>query len=627
MMASSARLRFATRHWVWVLAGTLVLIATGLVGWSAIHPADSRFMLVVAQILGGLAVLLGGSEFLRLRTMLAAQRLAMVGAHDGIWVWDPLSKELNAGERLMQILGYDKDVIADTHAWLEIVHPEDRGHYNHEVSRHLKGLTEHFYCEYRVRASNGEYRWLASRGMAERDRRGVARLMAGSVTDITERRAQEEQVRYLAHHDHLTGLPNRLLLADRVERALAAARREDSMVALLFIDMDRFKDVNDSLGHTTGDTLLQAVATRLTGLVREADTVARQGGDEFIVLLPSLADAAQAMQVAEKIVAAFRQTVTIGEREFYINASVGLGLFPRDGTDLDTLLRAADTAMYAAKHAGGNAVGVVDERLRADASRRLSMEYRLHRALANGEFRLYYQPKVGIHGNTLCGAEALLRWIEPDGTLQSPLAFIPLAEETGLIEPIGDWVIHEAVRQIAAWREAGGMLLPVAINLSPRQFRRTGLAQRILDCLAAAQVPTALLAVEVTESVLLESSADVLKELGMLREAGVGVSLDDFGTGYSSLSYLRLLPVDTLKIDRSFVLAMDEVPHGQGDPVAIVRAVVELAHALNLSTVVEGVETEAQLQRLRELDCDSYQGYLFSRPLPADEFARLINMT
>lgn len=576
-------------------------------------PTPIRPLLAIALLLLGLA--------LALRLMAHLQRtrreheLAVQGAHDGFWSWDPRSKKLAVGKRLLNILGYDDNFLPDTYAWLELVHPEDRDGYNRAVATHLKGITPYFYCEYRVRTMNGDYCWIASRGMARRDAHGVSYLMAGSVSNITERRNREAEIQYLAFHDYLTQLPNRVLLTERVAHALAHAATHQHRAAVLFIDLDRFKDINDTLGHNVGDQLLQSVARRLGGVLDARYTLARQGGDEFIVLMPEVVDEQAALDVGHQLLAAIRQPFQEQEHEFLIGASIGVSLYPDHGLEDSTLLRNADTAMYAAKSVGGNTVRPYTSQMNLRIQKRVTMEQRLRHALAKGELELYYQPQIEIASGRLVGAEALLRW-HVDGGFIAPDQFIPVAEETGLIVPIGEWVIETAIAQAAAWRRQCNQVPRLAINLSPRQFAGHPLAHCVLASLTRWQLPTEAIELEITESILLNPEGDSIDELRKLHAQGLRLSLDDFGTGYSSLSYLQRLPIDVLKIDRSFI-----TPLGSDQANAIVRAIIAMAHSLELVVVAEGVETAQQLAVLRSLGCDIGQGYYYSKPLPAEVFA------
>lgn len=586
---------------------------------------EQPWLTLLSPLLILVTALISGMEIARLRHAVHVHELVMEGAHGGVWAWNPVTKKLHASPRLLSILGYPENRLPDSHAWLTLVHPDDVARYTRAVVDHLKGVSDHFYCEYRVRHQDGEYRWIASRGIAVRNRRGLATLMAGSVTEITERKQDEERIHYLAHHDQLTGLPNRLLLTVHLPQALRRAKREGKRVAVLFVDLDRFKNINDSLGHNLGDRILHTAAGRLRQALRESDTIVRQGGDEFIVVLQDLENASLAGQVGEKLLEAVARPYREGDHKLFLTASIGVAIFPEDGKDMDTLLRNADTAMYAAKSAGGNTVHFYTDSMNERLQSRVLVERSLHRALDNGEFSLYYQPQIDIASGRLVGAEALLRWLDGSQVVP-PDHFIPIAEESGLIIPIGNWVLDTAISQAAAWHRAWdgrpGQPPRIAINLSARQFWGGGLAERILANLARENLSPSAIELEITESVLLRQEGGSLEELRRLEQSGLGLSLDDFGTGYSSLSYLRLLPIDTLKIDKSFISALDDDQHGQGQSEAktIVGAIIAMAHSLEFQVVAEGVESQRQLALLRELNCDSYQGYLESRPLPAAEF-------
>lgn len=567
----------------------------------------------------GIALLvLVHAEYRHFRSISLAYDLAMQAANDGFWDWDPVSKKLHVGSRLLQILGYQEDFLPDTHAWLRLVHPADIAAYNREVARHIKGETDHFYCEYRVLASDGQYRWIASRGLAVRNHKGTAYQMVGSVTDITERRQHQEELEFLASHDILTGLPNRLLLAEQLQAAIDESVRLQQQLAIIFIDLDRFKNINDSLGHRAGDRMLQTIAIELRALLPSGSQLYRQGGDEFIVLLKAT-NTESSMTVARQLKECLSQPLVDDDTAFLTTASIGISVFPSDANDGETLLRHADAAMYAAKAVGGNAIRFhtpqMDERL----SRRISLETRLHKALQDNCFELHFQPKLSMVDGCLVGAEALLRWRD-GASMVPPDQFIPVAEECGLIVPIGDWVIERAARQLAEWRQSHGEILPIAINLSPRQFWRPSVSQRILETLTEHGLPTSAMEVEVTESVVLDPGGDGVEQLARLRAAGIGIALDDFGTGYSSLSYLQRLPVGTLKIDRAFINGLIQEGEERGSE-PLVRAIIAMAHSLSLEVVAEGVETQTQWEILASLGCDVVQGYLVSRPLPAAEFA------
>jgi diguanylate cyclase len=431
------------------------------------------------------------------------------------------------------------------------------------------------------------------------------------------------QLEHAATHDALTGLPNRVLLADRLAQVTAQSERYSRGFAVLVVDLDRFKSINDSLGHIAGDDMLKEVARRLSQMLRKADTLARLGGDEFVLVLNEISGPRDAETVASKVLASMANPVELSGLDVQISASIGISVFPEDGVDAETLLQHADAAMYHAKKNGRNAFQFFAPVMNVFARERLELESGLRRALVQGEFELHYQPKVDVGSGRIDSAEALIRWRHPKRGLTAPSGFIPIAEETGLIVPIGEWVLFEACRQARAWQTSGMRTLRIAVNLSATQFKQKNLVATVRGALAAAGLDAGYLELELTESAVMqdpESSIQVLRQLSGL---GVRISVDDFGTGYSSLSYLRRLPLDKLKIDRSFIR---EVAASRDDA-EIVRAIVSLAHSLHLKVIAEGVETEEQLTFLRGLGCDQYQGFHCSPPVPADEFETMMRAT
>jgi len=432
--------------------------------------------------------------------------------------------------------------------------------------------------------------------------------------------AANQQLRHLATHDALTGLPNRVLLDDRLHQAIAHADRDMRAFAVLICDLDRFKLINDSLGHRAGDELLQEVARRLLTVVRTADTVARFGGDEFVLIGTSIADADDAAALASRVMDVLQAPVRIAAIDIHTSPSIGIAMYPDDGTTTQALLARADAAMYSAKQNGRGNFRRYSPGMHAGTEDRVQLESDLHTALSSNQLALYYQPKVDTHSGEVRSAEALIRWLHPTRGVVSPADFIPLAEECGLIGAIGGWVIREACRQARAWQDEGLRPLRVSVNLSASQFRDSGLLESIRRALGDAGLEACYLEVELTESAVMSDPEQSIAILEALSSMGVLVSVDDFGTGYSSMSYLRRFPIDKLKIDRVFI---DEIVSRPEDA-SIVRAIVSLAHSLRLKVVAEGVETPAQLDFLKLTGCDEYQGYHFSRPLPAADFERLI---
>ncbi|WP_159098853.1 bifunctional diguanylate cyclase/phosphodiesterase [Aquabacterium olei] len=433
--------------------------------------------------------------------------------------------------------------------------------------------------------------------------------------EVQERREAERRVEFLAYHDVLTQLPNRALARDRLVQAIADARRHHTVVALVFLDLDNFKTINDSLGHARGDALLQAVARSLVENVRESDTVCRQGGDEFLLILKGLPDVEAVGPIVSKLLEALSAPIDLDGVSLTTSASAGVAVWPSDGQDFDALLQCADTAMYRAKEEGRNGHRFFDENMNRESLERLTIRQGLRKALDAGEFLLHYQPQVDLASGEVVGFEALLRWMHPQWGLVSPARFVPVAEESGLIVPIGSWVIHEACRQAAAWERMGLPPVVMAVNLSAVQFKRGDLEAVLGAALTEAGLPAERLELELTESLLVDDPQLVRTRLLSLHAMGVKLAIDDFGTGYSSLSYLKRFPVDRLKIDRSFVSDVVSDP----DDDAIVRAIIQLAASLGLRTTAEGVETEATREHLQRLGCDELQGYLVARPMPAED--------
>lgn len=440
------------------------------------------------------------------------------------------------------------------------------------------------------------------------------------VNDISDRLAVQKQIEFLAFHDALTRLPNRLLARDHFEQAVLAIERESAKVAVLFIDLDNFKTINDSLGHTIGDGLLKGVAVRLRECLREIDTLSRQGGDEFLIVLNNMRDTDSITLVAEKILKRIAEPFSIEQHEFSISLSIGISVYQDDSNDFDTLLKQADTAMYQAKESGRNAYRFHTEQMNIDAVEHLNMRNGLRYALEHDELVLHYQPQFSLATGAIFGAEALIRWKSPELGMVAPGRFISVAEDSGLIVPIGEWVLKEACRQAVAWQQAGLPELLVAVNLSAVQFKRGDVEQSVIQALSESGLDPALLELELTESILIKDTEKVLDTVRRLKSLGVKLSIDDFGTGYSSLSYLKRFNVDKLKIDQSFVRDMVDDPNDA----AIVSAIIQMAKSLNLTTIAEGVENERQLAMLKLHHCNEVQGYHFSRPLPAEEFAKFV---
>ncbi len=550
--------------------------------------------------------------------------LAVQGANDGLWDWNLKTDEIYFSPRWKAMLGYrEHELSRQPLEWFERVHPEDIDRLQAQLDLHLQGLAPHFESEHRMRHQDGSYRWMLSRGLAVRDREGRAYRMAGSQTDVTERKQVEEQLLHDAFHDVLTGLPNRALFMDRLGLAIERCKRPGSgLFAVLFLDLDRFKVINDSLGHMIGDQLLIAIARRLETCLRGGDTVARLGGDEFTILLEDIKDIHDATAIANRIHQALESPFNIRDHEIFTTASIGIAL-SEAGYDLpEDLLRDADTAMYRAKSTGRACHEVFTHTMHLRAVQLLHLETDLRRALEREEFHLQYQPIVSLATGKIHGFEALLRWQHPDRGFISPVEFIPVAEETGLIVPIGSWVLREACQQTQRWQQllTNHTPLTMSVNLSGKQFTQPDLLDQVDQILRDTGLDTRSLKLEITESVMMANAESATKMLLKLKALGVQLHIDDFGTGYSSLSYLHRFPIDQLKVDRSFVQRMG----AEDESSEIVRAIVTLAHNLGMKVTAEGVESAEQLRYLRELDCEYGQGYFFFRPLDAQAAERLI---
>ncbi|MFT7579138.1 MAG: diguanylate cyclase (GGDEF)-like protein/PAS domain S-box-containing protein [Myxococcota bacterium] len=551
--------------------------------------------------------------------------LAALGANDGLWDWHLGKNNVHYSSRWAALVGDTDDELPPTpETWLERIHPEDRNRVQVELDAHLENETAHFLSEHRLQHRSGTYRWMLVRGVAVRNVRGTAVRLAGSMSDITHRKNAEARLRFEAFHDPLTGLANRALFIRRLQGALATAQTPDapSHFAVLFLDVDGFKLVNDSLGHTVGDMLLRAIASRLKRCVRGVDTVARLGGDEFTVLIEQVEEIGDIEQVAARVQEEIGVPFNLRGYEIFSSVSLGVVLSGPNYHEAEELLRDANIAMYRAKASGRGRLAHFDTSMRSAAVHRLTMETDLRRALERNELRLNYQPLIDLKTGRIKGFEALVRWHSGKRGQIMPSDFIPLAEETGLIVPIGRWTLQTACEEAVRWAEdhVDGEQLSVSVNLSGRQLILPYLVDEVREILEATGITPSRLNLEITESVLMENAEAARMRLVALKELGVCLHIDDFGTGYSSLAYLHRFPIDTLKIDRSFISDTDNYE----DPWAIVATIQTLASRLGMTVTAEGVEEKVHLDKLRELNCDTAQGYYIARPLDGEHLDALV---
>ncbi len=544
-------------------------------------------------------------------------RLAVEAAEQGWWTWNIATGRVYLDRVASRSLGLSENEIeAGVEQIRDCVHRDDAARLFVHAQLSTLSKNEVWHDELRLAHPGARGPWLEMRGrVIERALDGTPQRMAGTLQNISERRDATGRIAALAQYDALTGLPNRILFRDRLSMAISRAKRNQALVGVVFLNLDRFARVNDTLGPAIGDRLLQEISLRLHENLREADTIGRLGGDEFTVIVEQAEEPLQLERVAEKIRAALSAPLIVDEEEIYLNASIGLSVYPRDSEDAEQLLNNADIAMYRAKSHGGNMHLFYSPEMASMSAQRLSMEAQLRRALDRNEFVLHYQPTFDARTCAIVGAEALVRWNSRNG-LVLPAEFIPIAEETGLIFELGAWVMHTACAQSVRWQQQGLPPLRVAVNLSARQFTQTNLLDTISTVLSETRLPPEWLALEITESVLMHQHDFIADTLSRLSALGIRIAIDDFGTGYSSLAYLKRFRVQELKIDRSFVHGIP----GDTDDVGIATAIVSMAKSLGLRLIAEGVETKAQLQFLRELGCDTIQGFLLGEPVPPDQF-------
>ena len=552
-------------------------------------------------------------------------KFALEGAGDGVWDWNLETDQVFRSTRWKEIYGYEDNEIETTAtAGRTLMHPEDLQRAVNETKSYLAGESKVYVSEFRLRCKDGSWKWTLSRGMVVGwTADGKPLRMIGTHTDITARKESEAQVVKLAHYDPITGLPNRILFIDRLRQDIKQAHRTEQTITLMYLDLDRFKEVNDTLGHDVGDQLLKETAQRLVGCVREMDTVARLGGDEFIVILGNLENQSITERIAQDILDKMAEPFNLGNELVYISTSIGISIYPEDGSEVDVLLKNADQAMYVAKQDGRNRYHYFTPTMQEAALSRMHLISDLRMALAANQFRLFYQPIVELATGNIHKAEALIRWQHPTRGMVSPSEFIPAAEDTGLIVDIGDWVFTQAANQVTKWKSHHPDF-QISVNKSPVQFRSGNKSHsNWINHLAALGLPGQSIVVEITEGLLLDARDAVIDQFNEFRMAGIQIAIDDFGTGYSSLAYLRKFDIDFLKIDQSFVANIKPA----SSDLALCEAIIVMGHKLGMKIIAEGIETQEQLDLLMNAGCDYGQGYLFSRPVPADEFEHLASLT
>jgi len=617
--------RGATLLTIGIAGFSLWSLANGIGYFENLHVALVDYWLYIAILAAtGLFIAAAYGGRLRVEAVMDAKLNmydSLIGAHsqvgEGVFTIE-YGRVVYANEAMSRIFGYTLEEIYALPSFLDLVHPEERDNIRQRHVERLAGKQVETRYETRGLHKQGYILHIELAAVVQRAA-GQPRVTV-VLLDITARKQSEAQLVHMANHDALTNLPNRSLLQERIEQALLRSHRGMGRVAVLFIDLDRFKNINDTMGHHVGDLLLRRVAVRLKDSLRETDTIARLGGDEFVVLLEQFSDVQYLTSVSRKLLQVLQQPFELQGQEIYISGSIGISVHPEDGLDFSALLKNADVAMYRAKEAGKNTFQFYAAETNVHSLERLALESSLRHALDRDQFKLFYQPKIDLKQQRIVGAEALIRWAHPEFGLISPAQFIGLAEETGLIMPIGAWVLEEACRQNRTWQMAGLRPIRIAVNLSPRQFADDTLGLAIEQALQISGLAAEYLELEITESMIMQHAERASLLLQHFRMLGTHVSIDDFGTGYSSLSYLKRFPIDALKIDRSFIRDVPRDP----DDAAITQAIIAMAHSLKLQVVAEGVEDEDQLTFLQAQGCDQVQGYIFGKPLPAADFFLLL---
>lgn len=557
---------------------------------------------------------------------LSQERFELVtrATSDAVWDWNLYSDEIWWNEGVTKLFGYSSEEMGtEKEAWRLRLHPDDRERVLRDLSNHIDSGKANWAAEYRFQRKDRTYAFVIDRGYVVYDENEMPVRMIGSLMDVTDRKLLEDQLTHQALHDPLTKIANRALFQDRVDHALAKLPRIKGQLAVLFLDLDNFKAINDSLGHAAGDKLLVAVAERLQDCLRTTDTAARLGGDEFAVLCESVTRVEEAVMIAERILSVFQQPFIIDGKETHVGTSIGIAASSEEASDSESLQRNADLAMYLAKNDGKGGYVVFEPKMREALMERIELEEDLRRGIDNREFIIHYQPILELNSTKMLGMEALVRWVHPRFGLLSPMKFIPLAEETNLIVPLGAWVLREACRQAQEWREEFRNLsdFSLTVNISIRQFQQKELVDVVSRALLASGLPARCLILEITESFMMQDTEVTIAKLQLLKDLGVRLAIDDFGTGYSSLSYLQRFPIDILKIDKSFIDKLGQGSEGN----AVAKAIIMMGDSLNLKTIAEGIEHPNQIGELQNLGCGAGQGFHFAKPLSQDDMTKFLS--
>ncbi|WP_432662257.1 EAL domain-containing protein [Wukongibacter baidiensis] len=550
----------------------------------------------------------------------ARYHLAVMAAKDGIWDWDLRNDRRFFSIRCKEMLGYDASELEyNFEIWKDLLHPLDKEDALKSLNDYLDKKIDNYANTYRLRTKNGDYKWILSRGEAIWDENGRPIRMAGSHTDITEQKKYEERVLSLAYYDLITGLPNRAMFEKELNSMIFKAKEKGEKFALLYLDLDDFKKVNDTLGHDYGDKLLKMVASEFMKHKKTNEILARLGGDEFALMVPDVKDMNKVHNISNEIINALNRPWILNSQEFYISASIGIAIFPDHGEDYQSLYKSADTAMYSAKEKGKRSYEIYKQEMYMQKIQLVDMEKSLRYAVKNNEFILNYQSMINLKNDEINAAEALIRWVHPKKGLISPVNFIPIAEKTGIIKEIGKWTIATGCEQNKVWIDKGYKPIKLSINISALEFKQNNLVQNIKTILEETGLDSKYIIFEITENTALEDLDHTIKILNELKEMNIKIALDDFGTGYSSLNYLKQLPIDYLKLDKSFIKNVTTKSKDQ----AITKSLIDLAHEIGLEVIAEGIETEEQYRYLKEINCDIGQGYFFNKPSSTEEFERM----